>query len=56
MARPLNPTDWLVIIALVITAIILIYLLRPLIIAVAIIATAYLIYKWYRGGRPIAPT
>jgi hypothetical protein len=36
---------------LVILAALVIYLLRPLVIAIAIIAVAYLIYRWYTGRR-----
>ena len=46
----------MIIITLAIAAIGLIYLFRPSIIAILIIAAAYLVYKWYRAGRPIAPT
>lgn len=51
MARPLRTLDWLVIAVLVILAAIVIYLLRPLIIAIAVIAVGYLIYRWYTGRR-----
>jgi uncharacterized protein YqgC (DUF456 family) len=51
MARPLRTLDWLVIAALVIVAAIVIYLLWPLVIAIAIIAAGYFIYRWYRGRR-----
>ena len=53
MARPLNMLDWLVIAVLVILAAIVIYLLRPLIIAIAIIAVGYLIYRWYTSRRVV---
>lgn len=53
MARPLNMLDWLVIAVLVILAAIVIYLLRPLIIAIAIIAVGYLIYRWYTNRRVV---
>ncbi len=53
MARPLNMLDWLVIAVLVILAAIVIYLLRPLIIAIAIIAIGYLIYRWYTNRRVV---
>jgi hypothetical protein len=51
MARPLRALDWVVIAALVIVAAILIYVLWPLIIAIAIIAAGYFIYRWYTGRR-----
>jgi hypothetical protein len=51
MARPLNTLDWVVIAALVILAAVLIYLLRPLVIVIAIAAVGYLIYRWYTGRR-----
>jgi hypothetical protein len=51
MARPLRTLDWAVIAVLIILAALVIYLLRPLIIAIAIIAVAYLIYRWYTGKR-----
>jgi hypothetical protein len=53
MARPLNAIDWLVIIALIVVAAVIIYFLWPLAVAVAIIAAAYFIYKWYTGQRPV---
>jgi len=56
MAKQLGALDWLIILGLIIIAIFLIYLLRPLIIAVVILAAAYFIYKWYRARRSIAPT
>jgi hypothetical protein len=51
MARPLNVLDILVIAGLIILAAILIYFLQPLVIAIAIIAAGYLIYRWYTGKR-----
>jgi hypothetical protein len=51
MTRPLRALDWIVIAVLVILAALVIYLLRPLVIAVAIIAVGYLIYRWYTGRR-----
>jgi hypothetical protein len=51
MARPLRALDWLVIAVLVILAALVIYLLRPLVIAIAIIAVGYIIYRWYTGRR-----
>jgi hypothetical protein len=51
MARPLRALDWVVIAALVILAAILIYVLWPLVVAIAIIAAAYFIYRWYTGRR-----
>jgi hypothetical protein len=51
MVRPLRLLDWIVIAILVIIAAIVIYLLKPLVIAIAIIAVAYLIYRWYTGKR-----
>jgi hypothetical protein len=53
MARPLRALDWVVIAALVILAAVLIYVLWPLIIAIAIIAAGYFIYRWYTGRRLI---
>jgi hypothetical protein len=53
MARPLRALDWIVIAALVILAAVLIYVLWPLIIAIAIIAAGYFIYRWYTGRRLI---
>jgi hypothetical protein len=51
MARPLNMLDWVVIAALVIVAAVVIYLLRPLVIVIAIAAVGYLVYRWYTGRR-----
>jgi hypothetical protein len=51
MARPLNLLDWIIIAVLVIVAAVLIYLLRPLVIVIAIAAVGYLIYRWYTGRR-----
>ena len=51
MARPLNLLDWIIIAVLVIVAAVLIYLLRPLVIVIAIAAGGYLIYRWYTGRR-----
>lgn len=51
MTRPLRALDWLVIAVLVILAALVIYLLRPLVIAIAIIAVGYIIYRWYTGRR-----
>ncbi len=56
MARSLGILDWLVIAILVIVAIILIFVLWPLVIALVIIGVAYLIYKWYKANRPLAKT
>jgi hypothetical protein len=53
MARPLGALDWLVIAALIIIAAIIIYFLWPLAIAIAIIAAAYFIYRWYTREGPI---
>ena len=53
MARPLRTLDWAVIAVLVIVAAIVIYLLWPLVIAIAIIAAGYFIYRWYTGRRLI---
>ena len=47
MARALNLTDIIIIAILVIIAAVLIYLLRPLIIAIVIITAGYFIYRWY---------
>jgi hypothetical protein len=51
MARPLRALEWVVIAVLVILAALVIYLLRPLVIAIAIIAVGYIIYRWYTGRR-----
>jgi hypothetical protein len=56
MARPLRVLDWAVIAGLVILAAVVIYLLRPLIIAIAIIAVGYLIYRWYTSKRLVRLT
>jgi hypothetical protein len=53
MARPLNLLDWIIIAVLVIVAAVLIYLLRPLVIVIAIAAVGYLIYRWYTGRRVV---
>jgi len=53
MARPLRALDWVVIAVLVILAALVIYLLRPLVIAIAIIAVGYIIYRWYTGRRMV---
>ena len=49
MARPMRALDWLIILALVIIAALVIYFLWPLAVAIVIIAAAYFIYKWYTG-------
>jgi hypothetical protein len=41
--------DWLIVAVLVIIAALVIYYLWPLAVAIAIIAAAYFIYKWYVG-------
>ena len=51
MARTLNIIDWIVIAILVIIAAVLIYLLRPLVIIIAVALVGYLIYRWYTGKR-----
>jgi hypothetical protein len=51
MARPLRALDWVIIAVLVILAALVIYLLRPLVIVIAIIAVGYIIYRWYTGRR-----
>ena len=56
MARPLRLMDWAVIGILVILAALVIWLLRPLIVVIAIIAAAYLIYRWYTGRRLVRMT
>jgi len=53
MARPLNLIDWIVIAVLIVIAAVLIYLVRPLVIVIAIAAVGYLIYRWYTGRRLI---
>ena len=53
MARQLGVLDWLVIAVLVILAALVIYFLQPLVIVIAILAVAYLIYRWYTGRRTI---
>ena len=53
MARPLRALDWAVIAALVIVAAIVIYLIWPLVVAIAIIAAGYFIYRWYTGRKLI---
>lgn len=47
MVRTLNIIDIIIIAVLVIIAALIIYLLRPLIIAIVIIAAGYFIYRWY---------
>ena len=47
MVRTLSALDIIAIVVLVIIAAIVIYLLRPLIIAILIIAAGYFIYRWY---------
>jgi hypothetical protein len=51
MARTLRMLDWVVIAVLVIVAAVLIYVLWPLVVAIAIIAAGYFIYRWYTGRR-----
>jgi Flp pilus assembly protein TadB len=51
MARPLKALDWVVIAALVILAAIVLWLLKELVIIIAIIAVGYIIYRWYTGRR-----
>jgi uncharacterized protein HemY len=53
MARHLNMLDWVVIAVLIILAAVVIYLLRPLVIVIAIAAVGYLIYRWYTGRRMV---
>ena len=53
MARQLNMLDWVVIAVLIILAAVVIYLLRPLVIVIAIAAVGYLIYRWYTGRRMV---
>jgi|Tabmets5t2r1_1033131.scaffolds.fasta_scaffold844767_1 hypothetical protein len=53
MARQLGALDWLVIIALVIIAAIIIYFLTPIALVIAIAAAAYFIYRWYTGERTV---
>ncbi len=49
MARALGIVDLAIIAILIIIAAAIIYLLRPLVIAIAIIAAGYLVYRWYTG-------
>lgn len=56
MARALNIMDIIVIAVLVIIAALIIYLLRPLIIAIVIIAAGYFIYRWYTKRKIIRST
>ncbi|MFL6309994.1 MAG: hypothetical protein ACJ70T_08360 [Nitrososphaera sp.] len=51
MARPLRALDWIVIAVLVILAAIILWLLKELIVVIAIIAVGYIIYRWYTGRR-----
>jgi len=53
MARSMRALDWLIIAVLVIIAALVIYYLWPLAVAIAIIAAAYFIYKWYTGQSSI---
>lgn len=53
MARPMGALDWLIVVALIIVAAFLIYVLWPLVVAVVIIAVAYFIYRWYRGKSTV---
>ena len=53
MARQLSVFEWAVVAVLVILVSLVIYLLRPLILAIAIIAVGYLIYRWYTSKRLI---
>ncbi|HYY65691.1 MAG TPA: hypothetical protein VE622_01480 [Nitrososphaeraceae archaeon] len=47
MVRALNALDIVIIAILIVLVAIVIYLLRPLIIAIVIIAAGYFIYRWY---------
>ncbi|HKX80985.1 MAG TPA: hypothetical protein VJL54_01890 [Nitrososphaera sp.] len=49
----LTIADWIIIAVLVIVAAVVIYFLTPLAIAIAIIAAAYFIYRWYTGHRTV---
>jgi len=53
MARPLSALDWVVIVALVILAAIVIWLIKELVVVIVIIAVGYIIYRWYTGRRLI---
>jgi uncharacterized protein HemY len=56
MARPLTILDIAVIVALIIVAAIVIYLLRPLIVVLVIIGVGYFIYKWYKRRKSFRAT
>ena len=47
LARSLSVFDIIIIAVLIIIAALLIYFLQPLVIAIAIIAAGYFIYRWY---------
>ena len=56
MARPLNVLDIVIIVALIIGAAIVIYLLRPLIVVLVIIGVGYFIYRWYKRRKALRAT
>jgi uncharacterized protein HemY len=53
LARSLSLFDIIIIAILIIIAALVIYFLRPLVIAIAIIAAGYFIYRWYTKRKMV---
>jgi hypothetical protein len=53
LARSLSLFDIIIIAVLIIIAALVIYFLRPLVIAIAIIAAGYFIYRWYTKRKMV---
>jgi hypothetical protein len=53
LARSLSVFDIIIIAVLIIIAALVIYFLRPLVIAIAIIAAGYFIYRWYTKRKMV---
>jgi hypothetical protein len=53
LARSLSVFDIIIIAVLIIIAALLIYFLQPLVIAIAIIAAGYFIYRWYTKRKMV---
>ena len=53
LARSLSVFDIIIIAVLIIIAALVIYFLRPLVIAIAIIVAGYFIYRWYTKRKMV---
>ena len=53
LARSLSLFDIIIIAVLIIITALVIYFLRPLVIAIAIIAAGYFIYRWYTKRKMV---